>query len=195
MDRDKRDRILCCLIGIYITALIGITFCHRMQNFTYQILTPLWSYRSILQGDIQVLVEDIENILLFLPCGFTLQHYLKTEKKRVCACGFCIAFMIEILQLVTRLGCFEIDDLINNSLGCCLGTMLYEHYPLKIDMPYRTQLQWILRAMMVNLILITMVIFLIDLVKQPYRFHTSYGVGWSDQVGRGILRFRRMSSI
>ena len=39
-------------------------------------------------------------------------------------CGIVVSFGIEILQLVLKRGLFELDDIINNSLGCMMGAVL-----------------------------------------------------------------------
>lgn len=37
-----------------------------------------------------------------------------------------LSMSIEVIQLVFRLGLFEWDDMIHNTLGCVLGTVIIE---------------------------------------------------------------------
>ena len=66
------------------------------------------------------------NILMFVPFGFlvlTIRPGCATWK--IILAGFCFSLLIEMTQLTTNLGIFEMDDLINNSLGTWIGTVVY----------------------------------------------------------------------
>lgn len=39
--------------------------------------------------------------------------------------GFFCSLLIETVQLITHLGWFELDDLLNNTIGCVLGVIFY----------------------------------------------------------------------
>lgn len=40
--------------------------------------------------------------------------------------GFAASFCVEIVQLVTRLGFADVDDLMNNTVGSVLGYLIYK---------------------------------------------------------------------
>ena len=63
------------------------------------------------------------NILLFVPFGYLLPLLWKRVDRwwKVVLCGFVLSLLIELTQLVTHLGMFDLDDLMNNSLGAFLG--------------------------------------------------------------------------
>ena len=63
------------------------------------------------------------NILLFVPFGYLLPLLWKRADRwwKVVLCGFVLSLGIELIQLVTHLGMFDLDDLMNNSLGAFLG--------------------------------------------------------------------------
>ena len=66
------------------------------------------------------------NILMFIPFGFlvfTIRPGCDTWK--IILAGFCFSLLIELIQLTTHLGIFEMDDLINNTLGTWIGTVVY----------------------------------------------------------------------
>ncbi len=39
--------------------------------------------------------------------------------------GFSISLTIEVIQLITKVGCFDVDDMILNTLGAALGYGIY----------------------------------------------------------------------
>ena len=39
--------------------------------------------------------------------------------------GFCISLSVEAIQLITKVGCFDVDDMILNTLGAALGYGIY----------------------------------------------------------------------
>ena len=62
------------------------------------------------------------NVLLFIPFGFLLR--LPPWKSLMI--GFLFSLAIEIAQLISGLGMFETDDLLTNTLGTWIGTVIYQ---------------------------------------------------------------------
>ena len=70
----------------------------------------------------------ILNILLFVPLGYMLPCIFKKLQKAlrgVVLIGFFCSLLIETVQLITHLGWFDLDDLLNNTIGCVLGVTFY----------------------------------------------------------------------
>lgn len=65
----------------------------------------------------------IGNFIMFLPMGIYLPYFIKRiNKVSVFSISIIILlFVIEIIQLVTRRGSFDIDDFILNMLGALIG--------------------------------------------------------------------------
>lgn len=65
----------------------------------------------------------ILNILMFVPLGFILPLLFKKCEKWYIAysIGLGATLFIEILQHVSKRGVFELDDIVNNALGCIIG--------------------------------------------------------------------------
>lgn len=63
------------------------------------------------------------NVLAFIPFGFFLPIVFKrvSNIKNIMLYGILFSLFIEILQLTTRLGSFDIDDIILNTIGTVLG--------------------------------------------------------------------------
>lgn len=73
----------------------------------------------------------ILNILLFVPFGYMLPCLFKKLQKALWAVvltGFVCSLLTETIQLVTHLGWFDLDDLLNNTMGCILGVILYRSF-------------------------------------------------------------------
>ncbi len=67
------------------------------------------------------------NVVLFVPLGFLLPRVFP-KAKTFGGCMllvFLIMLCVEILQLVTLLGSFDVDDLILNIIGAAVGYVLY----------------------------------------------------------------------
>lgn len=78
-----------------------------------------------LEGGMETLLENIGNVVLFIPLGIFLKWVGVGDVKRA---GFFASFLIEILQCTFALGTFECDDLINNTLGAVIGAWGWEDW-------------------------------------------------------------------
>ena len=73
------------------------------------------------------------NILLFIPAGWLLPK-LWTPMQNFCrffALCFAGIFLVEVLQLFTLLGVFDVDDIILNLLGMSVGFVIHSRYHRK----------------------------------------------------------------
>ena len=85
-------------------------------------LNPFWSYRAIKAGDPLLLVQDIMNVVAFIPVGLLLGYVFdKIKWWQVLLAGVLISFGIESLQFLLKRGFAEFDDVLHNSLGCWAG--------------------------------------------------------------------------
>lgn len=124
---NKVDRLslLCSSIflGLYVFFVLWITLFSRGEEERVIYLIPLYSWNKVLSGDFNWLVENLGNIIIFMPFGFFLT-VLQNRKNRTIVGGILLSLFIEIVQLINNLGCFEIDDLIHNTLGTLLGILI-----------------------------------------------------------------------
>jgi len=67
------------------------------------------------------------NLLVFFPAGFLIPLWRekKTGVIRILIYCFLFSLGIELLQLATRVGVFDVDDLLLNTLGGLLGYVSY----------------------------------------------------------------------
>lgn len=81
-------------------------------------------YRWIIPFFVEVSVGLFGNILLFVPFGFELSAIISLNHKNkwiIITLGLTASFLIEVIQSITKLGCFDVDDIFNNTLGCIIG--------------------------------------------------------------------------
>lgn len=128
--------LLILMLTGYLLVYAWLTVFYRSAFETpQQLLTPFWSYIEAfsLEGGLQIrrlgLARQILlNILVYMPLGILLPGILREGRGRgliTLLCGFGLSLLTEVLQYFTRRGYCEVDDLINNTLGCLLGLGVY----------------------------------------------------------------------
>ena len=118
MEIKKKDYIFCILFGAYIAAVLWITLFSRIGDGYRGFLLPFHSYVEICKGEWRPLLENIGNVVLFIPLGVALKCGGMKDVKKA---GFFASLLIEVLQFTFALGTFECDDLIHNTLGAVIG--------------------------------------------------------------------------
>lgn len=122
----SKKEILCGLaLSIYLAVLMGGTLLNRTAQEEYMIeWIPFWSYYQIFTvKDSPLAWQMIYNVLVFIPYGVLLPEcFISMRKLRhVVASAVGLSLLIEVIQLVTKLGLFEFDDLFHNTLGAVIG--------------------------------------------------------------------------
>ena len=114
------------LFIFFLGVIIYITCISRTRTFSTQYIPyPFWELIKVLHGDWNMLLLIVENIMLFVPLGFLLLQ-LGVGCKETVIFGVIFSTLIEVTQLFFHLGLFEIDDIINNTVGTLLGAILYK---------------------------------------------------------------------
>ena len=114
---DKRRMSPRPLLAAYILFILMETVIGRKAGALRMELVPFWSYIHP-----ELRMEIILNYIFFIPLGLLL--YLCFRKKyvlRVVIAGFLLSTSIESIQLIFRIGLFEFDDIIGNTIGCFIG--------------------------------------------------------------------------
>ena len=67
------------------------------------------------------------NVVGFLPVGFLPPVITRTMRKfhRVLLHGLFVSLIVELIQLITRAGRCDVDDVILNTTGCALGYLIF----------------------------------------------------------------------
>lgn len=115
------------LSTLYFLSVILVTFGTRLPDPHLSVqLIPLRAYlRVATEGSTTELFQILCNILLFVPFGVLVPPLLRGKRTdsilRIAKYALFFSFGIEYFQLITRIGCFETDDMINNVLGAMIG--------------------------------------------------------------------------
>lgn len=130
------------ILGVYILANLYETILFRTVSADYRAEWELlWSYReslsfpdglmSLFNGTVEVtrpvlLEEIVLKILLYIPLGYLLPFIFERLKSwHVVAIALGCSILTEASQLVFKIGWFEFDDMLNNTLGSIIGLLLY----------------------------------------------------------------------
>ena len=130
--KHKFNKLQCgaaILLSLYIVVLLYFTVVGRYSHEEYEYQINFFtSYRWFFQynGE-QVLRQLLINFVMLMPVGFLLPVVIKAKHKHLItmALSLLLTVFIETMQLITKCGSFEIDDIINNFIGAVIGMMLY----------------------------------------------------------------------
>ncbi|MBC7915440.1 MAG: VanZ family protein [Pyrinomonadaceae bacterium] len=126
----------------YLFLLIKILFLSRvlpLELFNSQRtinrsinLIPFYSIRSYIFGSSEIVKRFafgnvVGNIVLFIPLGIYLPLF-KNDKRVITNLLFIfiVSLFVEIIQGLLAIGASDIDDIILNCLGGCIGILVYK---------------------------------------------------------------------
>ena len=103
-----------------------VTSYYRYNFIPFKEIRRFYIYRDVV-GIRAFLANLFGNVLAFMPFGFFMPILRSRLRKWYCMLGmtFLLSLMIEIIQLLTRVGSFDVDDLILNTSGGILGYLLF----------------------------------------------------------------------
>lgn len=127
------------LFVLYILALIYFLFFaesygrapetdrqYRYNLILFQEIRRFWNYRETL-GMTACFLNICGNIIGFMPFGFILpvMHRNMNRFLLVTFLGFALSLLVECIQLVCKVGSFDVDDLLLNTIGAMLGYLAF----------------------------------------------------------------------
>ena len=109
------------LVSLYILIILWITLFSR-EPMKVRIFRGLfWEIEMGYWNNI------IQNILLFIPLGFLIGG------KRGIIAGVLLSIGIELTQYIAVLGYCELDDVLNNTIGAAIGSLLFKKFGKRIE--------------------------------------------------------------
>lgn len=112
------------LLFFYLFTVCLSTVIVRPRNIYRKMnLYPFWSWIQVISGSRYMMRQVIENIMMLMPIGL-LMPFIDQSKHyfiKTIGCGFVFSLGIELSQYILKVGLFEIDDLVNNTIGVCLS--------------------------------------------------------------------------
>lgn len=138
MNREMKKKIKISgkiLFVLYILLLIYFLFFaerygqasfderqYRYNLVLFQEIRRFWTYREQL-GSLAVAANLLGNVVGFIPLGF-IPPVVSSNARGfffITFSGFALSLCVETAQLITKLGCFDVDDLVMNTLGTAIG--------------------------------------------------------------------------
>ena len=123
-------------------------------------------------------VDTVLNIILFIPLGFFLPLLYKNYDKigKIALIGFLISASIEIVQMF-GCGATDINDLITNTIGACLGFCIYKALHKVILESWYEKIQVEGSQCVFELIIFWICTLLIMITIQPQIYHALFAAG------------------
>lgn len=121
--KDVSSFALAGFIGYSVWIFVSTVLSRESVEYYRYSFIPFWSYRTFFIGEENLLPEILSNILFFIPFGFFAFELKKIPTKQIILFGFLFSCFIELMQLITKVGMFEFDDIFNNTAGTVLGVL------------------------------------------------------------------------
>lgn len=120
---------LFAILGFYMSYVVYLTLSGREAGSRDGINLKLF---STLISKNRITVMGIENILLFVPFGVLIPLIWTKFRKWYKTAGLAtiLSLIIETVQLFTKRGIFELDDIVLNTLGAVAGYIIYSFFSL-----------------------------------------------------------------
>ena len=115
---EKKRKVL---IALYIFFILWVTLFSREPMTTRIFRGLFWEIEMGYWNNI------IQNILLFIPLGFLIGG------KRGIIAGLLLSIGIELTQYIAVLGYCELDDVLNNTIGAAIGSLLFKKFGKRIE--------------------------------------------------------------
>lgn len=117
------------LFSLECSFILVMTLFGRVRGDYGNIAKPFESYlNAFMKDDIEQKLQILMNIVMYVPLGVLLPCCFKKIRKviYVLAVSMICSASIEIIQGIFKIGLFEADDIINNTLGATVGVILYK---------------------------------------------------------------------
>ena len=124
---------------LYIGLLVYFTIFAEIMGRTVPIVSSGYRYNLVPLKEIKrflcntdtlgwkpVILNVVGNVVAFIPFGYFLPRLFKYRIKfiRAALMTFDLSLAIEIIQLLTRVGSLDVDDLFLNTIGGVIGYIL-----------------------------------------------------------------------
>lgn len=157
---SKRLSALVAILACYLIVVLGATlerggyYESEIHLYPFSSYKEAWNTFSIVEWR-----NIILNILMFVPLGFLLPLFGKLFQKVwvTYLVGFFFTLVIEGVQLLTKRGIFEVDDLINNTVGCMIGYGIW-NLCLLIYQMFKGQKRSVIRVSLLQLPLVSIIV-------------------------------------
>jgi glycopeptide antibiotics resistance protein len=118
---------------LFFSEKLGRTVVTEQYRYNLTLFREIRRYYNLRHSEPKMFLLNIfGNVAAFVPFGYLVP---KLKQRRTsffftALFSFELSLCVELLQLVFKLGCFDVDDLLLNTLGGMLGYLIYRitHY-------------------------------------------------------------------
>ena len=108
---------------------MGRTYSERVYHYNlvpFKEIGRFIRYRNVL-GRKAVVLNLVGNVVAFMPFGAFLPIFSVRCRRILCTVwySFELSLVVELLQLIFKVGSFDVDDLLLNTVGGMLGFLVY----------------------------------------------------------------------
>jgi len=123
-------RIFISAVGIvYVLLMFKLLFLRPQYEISYQYnLVPLKTIKQYINNreyfNLDIWIKNLfGNIIMFIPIGLLLPllHHRMLKVFKFTGTAVAILFSVELVQMLLRVGSFDVDDIILNTLGALIG--------------------------------------------------------------------------
>lgn len=130
--KQYENFVVTTVFGVLLSLIVSFVFVMTLfripgkEDVSFR-LKPFESYWIVAEGNIEVMLQIIINIVMFIPIGFLLPCCFKLYENYsyVLITVVIVSISIELFQLIFKIGLFETDDVINNVFGTMIGLGIY----------------------------------------------------------------------
>ena len=115
---------------LFFSEKMGRTFVEREYHYN---LIPFHEIKRFVKyyevvGIAAVILNVAGNIAAFMPFGFFLPVFSKRCKRFLNTVFYSceLSLLVELIQLITKVGSFDIDDIILNTIGGAVGFWIFK---------------------------------------------------------------------
>ena len=156
----------------YLIGILTMTGIGRIKPFAPTIV--LIPFADMIKGP----VDTVLNVILFLPLGFFIPLLYREYERvgRTVSAGFFLSLAIELVQMFGR-GTTDINDLISNTVGTCLGHFFYRLFSGAICKRTSEKFQSDKINGTIEMLLFTAYTFTIMITVQPWIIRSLFRLG------------------
>lgn len=146
----KSRKMNASLLVLYVIGVLAITLFARNSGYEARVMiNPFHQYIAIVKSIYRIckqygihkfwrslkinelmFTEIMLNVILFVPLGILLPSVYDRLRRWwiILIWGIVFSLIIETIQIANHLGCFDIADLMHNSIGAVIGYFIFQRW-------------------------------------------------------------------
>ena len=125
--------LVVCYLGFLLYFLLLSEMYGRVgikEEYAYNLelfkeIKRFWEYREVI-GSKATVMNLIGNVVVFIPFGVFLPMASKYKSFIITIFySFLLSLSVEVIQLIAKVGSFDVDDLLLNTIGGCIGYLVF----------------------------------------------------------------------